>query len=321
MNTCRLAVSAAFVRAMPGYQTVPKTRAIQKPVTIYHANPHGLRDGLRRRVHPGAFVDTTTVHERKTSALRCHRSQDQFLDVTQGMSSYLRTMDDLSREVGALLGPVRSRRRMAPAPALGILRTRRRSAARRARRTVSDQSTLRRVARTMPRKLSAIAPDWWDYTTLDSSLIDEAARLTARDLQRLSRPGLQGRALRHARGVLSRRGARIHRCVAAEHRRRAGRHLRADRPDRAAAAGRADRQLARPRRTRRSFLGHGRVVRRRHRPRSAGDASFELRTRRSRAVLQPHPPAAADAGRAPALPQGRHGRLPSRAGTPACAAR
>ena len=41
----------------------------------------------------------------------------------------------------------------------------------------------------MRRKLSAIAPGWWDYTTLDSSLIDEAARLTARDLQRLSRPG------------------------------------------------------------------------------------------------------------------------------------
>lgn len=41
----------------------------------------------------------------------------------------------------------------------------------------------------MPRKLSAIAPDWWDYTTLDSSLIDDAAQLTARDLQRLSRPG------------------------------------------------------------------------------------------------------------------------------------
>jgi glucosamine-6-phosphate deaminase len=41
----------------------------------------------------------------------------------------------------------------------------------------------------MPRKLSAMAPDWWDYTTLDSSLLDEAARLTARDLQRLSRPG------------------------------------------------------------------------------------------------------------------------------------
>jgi LmbE family N-acetylglucosaminyl deacetylase len=104
MNTCRLAVSAAFVRAMPGYATVPKKRAVQKPVTIYHANPHGLRDGLRRRVRPGAFVDTTSVHERKTAALRCHRSQDGFLDATQGMSSYLRTMDDLSREVGALSG-------------------------------------------------------------------------------------------------------------------------------------------------------------------------------------------------------------------------
>ena len=87
------------------------------------------------------------------------------------------------------LGAIRSRRRMAAAPALGILRTRRRSAARRARRTVSDQSPLRRVARTMPRKLSAIAPDWWDYTTLDAELIDDAARLTARDLPRLSRPG------------------------------------------------------------------------------------------------------------------------------------
>jgi glucosamine-6-phosphate deaminase len=41
----------------------------------------------------------------------------------------------------------------------------------------------------MSRPLSAIAPDWWDYTTLDRSLIDEAARLTPRDLTRLSRSG------------------------------------------------------------------------------------------------------------------------------------
>jgi len=43
----------------------------------------------------------------------------------------------------------------------------------------------------MPRKLSAIAPGWWDYTTLDSELIDEAARLTPRDLVRLSRDGFR----------------------------------------------------------------------------------------------------------------------------------
>jgi glucosamine-6-phosphate deaminase len=41
----------------------------------------------------------------------------------------------------------------------------------------------------MTRKPSAIAPEWWDYTTLDASLIDEAARLTPRDLARLARPG------------------------------------------------------------------------------------------------------------------------------------
>jgi glucosamine-6-phosphate deaminase len=43
----------------------------------------------------------------------------------------------------------------------------------------------------MPRKLSHLAPDWWDYTTLDDSLIEEAARLTPADLEKLSRPGFQ----------------------------------------------------------------------------------------------------------------------------------
>ena len=43
----------------------------------------------------------------------------------------------------------------------------------------------------MLRKLSHLAPDWWDYTTLDDSLIEEAARLTAADLDKLSRPGFQ----------------------------------------------------------------------------------------------------------------------------------
>src|SRR5262245_5423056 len=43
----------------------------------------------------------------------------------------------------------------------------------------------------MPRKLSAIAPDWWDYTSLDSDLIDEAARLTPGDLVGLSRDGFR----------------------------------------------------------------------------------------------------------------------------------
>jgi glucosamine-6-phosphate deaminase len=43
----------------------------------------------------------------------------------------------------------------------------------------------------MPRKLSHIAPDWWDYTTLDSSLINDAAKLSEKDLRQLSRPGFK----------------------------------------------------------------------------------------------------------------------------------
>ena len=41
------------------------------------------------------------------------------------------------------------------------------------------------------RPLSKIAPGWWDYTTLDHEILDEAARLTADDLLRLSRPGFR----------------------------------------------------------------------------------------------------------------------------------
>ncbi len=43
----------------------------------------------------------------------------------------------------------------------------------------------------MPRPYSSIAPDWWDYTTLDTELINEVARLKPRDLERLSRPGFR----------------------------------------------------------------------------------------------------------------------------------
>lgn len=43
----------------------------------------------------------------------------------------------------------------------------------------------------MPRKLSAIAPDWWDYTTLEDDLIADVARLTPERMLKLSRPGFR----------------------------------------------------------------------------------------------------------------------------------
>lgn len=102
MNTSRLAVTAAFARGIPGYRTTPRRRPSDNPVTIYHASPHGLRDGLRRFLPPGVFVNTTSVHDRKRAALLCHASQRRFLDATQGMDHYARTMDDFSRSLGKL---------------------------------------------------------------------------------------------------------------------------------------------------------------------------------------------------------------------------
>ena len=43
----------------------------------------------------------------------------------------------------------------------------------------------------MARKKSILAPEWWDYTTLDDELLNDAATLTAEDMLGLSREGFK----------------------------------------------------------------------------------------------------------------------------------
>ena len=43
----------------------------------------------------------------------------------------------------------------------------------------------------MARKLSILAPDWWDFTTLDDKLLNDAAKLSEKDIYELSRPGFK----------------------------------------------------------------------------------------------------------------------------------
>lgn len=45
----------------------------------------------------------------------------------------------------------------------------------------------------MPRPISKVAPGWWDYTTLDESILKDAAKLSADDLLQLSRDGFKVR--------------------------------------------------------------------------------------------------------------------------------
>jgi len=43
----------------------------------------------------------------------------------------------------------------------------------------------------MARKRSILAPDWWDFTTLDDEILNDAAKLTAEDMLGLSREGFK----------------------------------------------------------------------------------------------------------------------------------
>lgn len=102
MNTGRLAVTATFARGIPNYPVSPPRPSVPGDATLYHAMPHQLCDQLGRRVIPESFVDVTTTHATKLAALSAHRSQQEWLAQSQGMNSYLRTMEDMAKEVGAM---------------------------------------------------------------------------------------------------------------------------------------------------------------------------------------------------------------------------
>ena len=101
-NTCRLAVTAAFARGMPNFVTKPTRDAANYDCTVYHALPHTLRDQLRNPIIPGAFVNTTSVQQKKIEALKCHESQQNWLDLSQKLNSYLQSMEDISLKVGRM---------------------------------------------------------------------------------------------------------------------------------------------------------------------------------------------------------------------------
>lgn len=107
MNAARLAVSAAFCRGMRNFPTSPEREPVAGDVTLYHALPYGLRDGMRRLILPELYVDISEVVELKREMLGCHRSQKEWLDASQGLDAYLATMEQMSAEVGRMSGRFR----------------------------------------------------------------------------------------------------------------------------------------------------------------------------------------------------------------------
>jgi LmbE family N-acetylglucosaminyl deacetylase len=103
-NACRILVTAAFVKGIRNYRTSPSVEHWNGATTLYHAMPHGLRDSLRKRVRPGQYVDISSVMAKKRTILSMHRSQKEWLDISQGIDSYLQVMESMAREVGTMSG-------------------------------------------------------------------------------------------------------------------------------------------------------------------------------------------------------------------------
>ncbi len=101
-NTVRLIVTAAFCRGMRNFPTDPPRPVYEKPVALYHALPHGLSDNLREAIQPHFFVNIAPALHQKRAMLACHRSQKEWLDVSQGMDAYLAEMEQMAGDVGAM---------------------------------------------------------------------------------------------------------------------------------------------------------------------------------------------------------------------------
>ncbi len=99
-NACRLAVSAAFIKFSPNFRCDPPTDSVTGDIAVYHAQPHGNCTTTLQPVVPEFIVDCTQVTEVKRKALEQHQSQQNWLDSTQKMNSYVQSMIDTSRFMG-----------------------------------------------------------------------------------------------------------------------------------------------------------------------------------------------------------------------------
>ena len=144
--------------------------------------PHGLRDPIRAAGGARVFCRYDRGSGGGASITFSARS---LLRISQGMDSCEAFMEDTAREIGHISGTFTFAEGWRRHLHLGFSITGDRSLAvvlsTFCRSTRITQYPFRSTP-PMPRKLSHIAPDWWDYHHLDNDLINDAARLTERSL-------------------------------------------------------------------------------------------------------------------------------------------
>jgi len=104
MNSVRLGVTAAFCRNMKNFSTDPPVAPGATEMAVYHALPYGLKDQLRNEIKAEIYVDVSSVLAAKRQMLACHKSQKEWLDHSQGLDSYLKTMEGMCGDVGKMSG-------------------------------------------------------------------------------------------------------------------------------------------------------------------------------------------------------------------------
>lgn len=104
INAGRLAVTAAFCRGMVNMKCAPTAKPTLQNVAVYHCMPHSITDQLRRPVEADFYVNIASKMEIKRQALACHKSQKEWLDVSQGMDAYIKDMENRAAIFGRQSG-------------------------------------------------------------------------------------------------------------------------------------------------------------------------------------------------------------------------
>ena len=101
MNTARVTVTAAFCRGMINYYSIPAQPIVTKDVYLYHALPYGLHDGMNKKIIPKFLANIESTIKNRETMLAHHKSQKEWLDKSQGLDAYLKTMTEMSKDVAA----------------------------------------------------------------------------------------------------------------------------------------------------------------------------------------------------------------------------
>ncbi len=179
--TSKIAQTACFACGMPNIET-EGTEPFEPVPYLYYVDALEGKDKFGSRIEPGIRVDISAVIETKEKMLCCHESQRSWLMTHHGMDAYVLSMKRFSEQRGNEISRPYAegfRQHLGHGyPQDNLLKS-----------ILGDLVHERKEYRPMARKQSILAPDWWDYTTLDDEILNDAARLTPEDMLSLSREG------------------------------------------------------------------------------------------------------------------------------------